>query len=239
MTPRRRDFTTHALARTNMRGTSSSRSFTKLARRFALGAIAALALLSGALAQEGVPVPAEPININGMPAEVVEPMPVDPMPETIAPAPAPEMADAPSAGMIERTVVDVALEDARFATLVAALTATPDLLEQLETAGPWTVFAPTSDAIMTFLNENGLTAEELLASPGLGDVLRKHIVAGSLLATDAVAAVSAGPIAVSTLNGDIDARLVEGILYVGGAAVVQTDILADNGVVHVIDRVIQ
>ena len=152
--------------------------------------------------------------------------------DAAAPAPAPTMDG-------ERTVVDVAIEDPRFATLVTAVVAVPEVLDTLETPGPWTVFAPSNEAIATFLAENGLTAEQLLASPGLGDVLKKHVVAGKLLAADAVNAVSAGPITLTTLNGDVDARMVDGTLYVGGAAVVQVDIMADNGVVHVIDRVIQ
>jgi uncharacterized surface protein with fasciclin (FAS1) repeats len=157
------------------------------------------------------------------------PAPAD---DAAAPAPAPTMDG-------ERTVVDVAIEDPRFATLVTAVVAVPEVLDTLETPGPWTVFAPSNEAIATFLAENGLTAEQLLASPGLGDVLKKHVVAGKLLAADAVNAVSAGPITLTTLNGDVDARMVDGTLYVGGAAVVQVDIMADNGVVHVIDRVIQ
>lgn len=157
------------------------------------------------------------------------PAPAD---DAVAPAPAPTMES-------ERTVVDVAIEDPRFATLVTAVVAVPEVLDALETPGPWTVFAPINEGIATFLAENGLTAEQLLASPGLGDILKKHVVPGKLLAADAVNAVSAGPITLTTLNGDVDARMVDGTLYVGGAAVVQVDIMADNGVIHVIDRVIQ
>lgn len=158
-----------------------------------------------------------------------------PMP---APMPAPAPAPGTDAGMM-RTVVDVAIEDARFATLVTAVVAAPDVLETLEQPGPWTVFAPTNDAIVTFLTENGLTAEQLLASPALPDILKKHVVAGTLLSSDAVAAVSQGPITLTTLGGvEIDARIVDGALYIGGAQVIQTDIMADNGVIHVIDRVV-
>jgi len=121
---------------------------------------------------------------------------------------------------------------------VTAVVAVPELLEALETPGPWTVFAPTNDAIVTFLSENGLTAEQLLASPGLADVLKKHVIAGQVTAEDALKATSQGPITLTTLNGDIDARIVDGALYVGGAQVIETDIMADNGVIHVIDRVI-
>ena len=164
---------------------------------------------------------------DGAPAPA--PAPAD---DAVAPAPAPTMDG-------ERTVVDVAIEEPRFATLVTAVVAVPEVLDTLETPGPWTVFAPTNEAIDTFLAENGLTAEQLLQSPGLGDVLKKHVVAGKVLGADALNAVSAGPITLTTLNGDVDARMVDGTLYVGGAAVVQVDIMADNGVVHVIDRVIQ
>jgi uncharacterized surface protein with fasciclin (FAS1) repeats len=159
-----------------------------------------------------------------------------PMP---APMPAPAPAPGTDAGMMTRTVVDVAIEDPRFATLVTAVVAVPDVLEMVEEPGPWTVFAPTNDAFVTFLNENGLTVEQVLASPALPDILKKHVVPGTLLSSDAVAAVSQGPITLTTLGGvEIDARIVDGALYVGGAQVIQTDIMADNGVIHVIDRVV-
>jgi len=166
----------------------------------------------------------------------------DAQPPMMAPMEAPmgAPAPAPSGGaMTETTVVDVAVATPRFSTLVVALSATPDILDTLETPGPWTVFAPSNDAINTFLTENGLTAEQLLQSPGLGDILRKHVVAGKLTAELAMQAVADGPISLETLNGPIDARLVDGALYVGGAQVIETDIMADNGVIHVIDRVIQ
>lgn len=155
----------------------------------------------------------------------------------MAPMPAP--APAPGASGMENTVIDVAVATPRFSTLVVAVSAVPQILEQLETPGPWTVFAPTNDALNTFLSENGLTAEELLASPGLGDILKKHVVSGKLTSDLLLQAVAGGPIALDSLNGPIDARIVDGVLYVGGAKVIETDIMADNGVIHVIDRVIQ
>lgn len=198
-----------------------------------VGAVAmVLALAVGSTAQEMMPVD------DGA---------VAPDAGSWAPAPAPTVAEAPSPALApsgdaveEVTIVDIAVGDARFATLVTALTAVPDLLDALETPGPWTVFAPTNDAVASFLTENGLSAEQLLMSPGLGDVLRKHVVAGKLTSEDVVAAVAMGPISLTTLGGvQIDCRLVDGTLYVGGAAVIQFDIMADNGVVHVLDRVIQ
>ena len=151
------------------------------------------------------------------------------------PAPAPA-AEAPAVS--ERTVVDVAIEDGRFSTLTTALVAVPEVLETLEQPGPWTVFAPTNEAVATFLAENGLTAEELLASPGLGDVLKKHVIAGRVTSGDLAQAVAQGPIPITTLWGAVDARQIDGSLVVGGATVVQADITADNGVIHVVDCVV-
>lgn len=193
-------------------------------------ALVASAMTIGVAAQEPVDWDAAPVGGDVIQADAQPPM--------MAPMGAP--APAPSGGaMTETTVVDVAVATPRFSTLVVALSATPDILDTLETPGPWTVFAPSNEAIDTFLNENGLTAEQLLQSPGLGDILRKHVVAGKLTAELATQAVAEGPISLETLNGPVDARLVDGALFVGGAQVIETDIMADNGVIHVIDRVIQ
>lgn len=198
-----------------------------------VGAVVVMLALAvvGTTAQDAVPVEDGAVAPDAWPAAAPAP--------AVAEAPSPAL--APSGDVVEgTTVVDVAIGDARFATIVTALTAVPDLLDALETPGPWTVFAPTNDAVATFLTENGLTAEQLLTSPGLGDVLRKHVVAGKLTSEDLVAAVAMGPISLTTLGGaEVDCRLVDGTLYVGGAAVIQFDIMTDNGVVHVLDRVIQ
>ena len=165
--------------------------------------------------------------------------PVDDPYRADAMAPTPAMAPAAEAPAVsERTVVDVAIEDGRFSTLTTALVAVPEVLETLEQPGPWTVFAPTNEAVATFLAENGLTAEELLASPGLGDVLKKHVIAGRVTSGDLAQAVAQGPIPITTLWGAVDARQIDGSLVVGGATVVQADITADNGVIHVVDRVV-
>jgi uncharacterized surface protein with fasciclin (FAS1) repeats len=197
-------------------------------------ALVAYVVTIGVDAQAPVEWDAAPVG-----GEVIQ---ADAQPPMMAPMEAPMGATAPApigGAMTETTVVDVAVATPRFSTLVVALSATPDILDTLETPGPWTVFAPSNDAINTFLTENGLTAEQLLQSPGLGDILRKHVVAGKLTAELALQAVADGPISLETLNGPIDARLVDGALYVGGAQVIETDIMADNGVIHVIDRVIQ
>lgn len=139
------------------------------------------------------------------------------------------------------TVVDIAAGDENFGTLVAAVTEA-GLVETLEGPGPFTVFAPTNAAFEQALNDLGITADELLASPDLGAILTYHVIAGKLMAADVVAAIDAGggTATVDTVNGaSITVELVDGDVVINGTAtVVQTDLEAGNGVVHVIDAVL-
>lgn len=142
-------------------------------------------------------------------------------------APADEMTEETSAG----TIVDVASATDGFSTLVAAVTAA-DLAETLSGEGPFTVFAPTDEAFAA-LPEGVLDA---LLLPENKDVLAKiltyHVVAGQVLAADVtdgdVPTVEGQTIALSTADG----------VTVNGAKVIQADVMADNGVIHVIDAVI-
>lgn len=139
------------------------------------------------------------------------------------------------------TVVDVAAGDENFSTLVTAV-GEAGLVETLEGEGPFTVFAPTNAAFEQALIDLGITVDELLASPDLGAILTYHVVAGKLMAADVVAAINAGGGAatVDTVNGAaITVELVGGDVVINGTAtVIQTDLEADNGVVHVIDAVL-
>ena len=140
-----------------------------------------------------------------------------------------EMADeAPaSAG----TIVDIAAGTDGFATLVAAADAA-GLIETLSGEGPFTVFAPTDDAFAAL--PDGLVDALLL--PENKDVLTKiltyHVVPGTVMAADIVdgdvATVEGRTVTLSTMDG----------VKVNDATVIQADIVADNGVVHVIDAVI-
>jgi uncharacterized surface protein with fasciclin (FAS1) repeats len=139
------------------------------------------------------------------------------------------------------TVVDIATSNDDFSTLVAAVLEA-DLAGVLSGEGPFTVFAPTNDAFAAALEALGITAEELLASPDLGAILTYHVVAGNLLAADVIAAVEAGggTAMVETVNGaSITVEIVDGNVVIDGTAtVIMTDLVAGNGVVHVIDAVI-
>jgi len=132
---------------------------------------------------------------------------------------------------VSNTIVDIAVADGRFTTLVTALQEA-ELVETLSGEGPFTVFAPTDDAFGK-LPEG--TLESLLADiPALTDILLYHVVGGSVLAEDVVAL----DFAETLLGKDVEIRVIDGMVYLNDAQVIITDILADNGVIHVIDSVL-
>jgi transforming growth factor-beta-induced protein len=128
-------------------------------------------------------------------------------------------------------IVDTAVADGRFETLVAAVQAA-DLVDALKGDGPLTVFAPTDDAFAA-LPEG--TVEALLGDiPTLTDILLYHVVDGKVMAADVVELNQA-----QTLQGQfIDIRLEDGKVFIDNAEVLITDIETSNGVIHVIDAVI-
>jgi len=130
-----------------------------------------------------------------------------------------------------RTIVDIAVADGRFTTLVTAVTEA-GLAETLSGEGPFTVFAPTDDAFAK-LPEG--TIEALLADiPTLTDILLYHVVSGEVLAEQVVSMNSA-----KMLNEKfVEIKVADGMVYVNDAQVIITDIMADNGVIHVIDTVL-
>jgi uncharacterized surface protein with fasciclin (FAS1) repeats len=131
-----------------------------------------------------------------------------------------------------RDIVDVAAEDGRFSTLVTAVTEA-GLVDALKAEGPLTVFAPTDDAFAA-LPEGTLDA--LLSDiPALTDILLYHVVDGKVMAEDVVELDQA-----QTLQGQYaDIEVMDGKVMVNGAEVIITDIETSNGVIHVIDTVIQ
>ena len=135
------------------------------------------------------------------------------------------------AEMMDETIVDVAVGGG-FNTLATALQAA-GLVETLQGDGPFTVFAPTDEAFAA-LPEGAL--DGLLADPeALAQVLTYHVVAGKVLATDVVGLETA-----PTVQGEDIAITIEGgnVILNGAATVVTTDVMASNGVIHVIDQVI-
>ncbi len=132
-------------------------------------------------------------------------------------------------GAQAKDIVDTAVGAGNFKTLATALTAA-GLIDTLKGTGPFTVFAPT-DAAFAKIPKADL--DKLLADKAkLTAVLTYHVVPGKVMAKDVkagkVKTVQGGEITVATAGG----------VTVDGAKVSATDIVADNGVIHVIDSVI-
>ena len=138
-----------------------------------------------------------------------------------------------AAAQATRDIVDTAVAAGSFGTLAKALAAA-DLVDTLKGAGPFTVFAPTDAA---FAKLPAGTVESLLKPENkakLRRILTYHVVPGKVLAADVVKMNSA-----KAVSGDtITVAAKGGTVTVDNARVVKTDILATNGVIHVIDTVI-
>ena len=129
-----------------------------------------------------------------------------------------------------KDIVETATSAGAFTTLVTALKAA-DLTDTLKGPGPFTVFAPTDEAFAKIPNEQ---LQALMHDKEkLRAVLAYHVMSGKILARDLAGMTSAttlaGPaVSIDTSNGGVK---------IGGANVVQPDVAASNGVIHVIDAV--
>jgi uncharacterized surface protein with fasciclin (FAS1) repeats len=141
-------------------------------------------------------------------------------------------AQNPAAGQT-RDIVDTAIAAGSFTTLAKALEAA-DLVTTLKGGGPFTVFAPTDEA---FAKLPAGTVEDLLKPENkakLRRILTYHVVSSKVMAADAAKLRSAKAVSGDTIP--IAAR--DGGVTGGAAKVVKADIVASNGVIHVIDTVI-
>lgn len=130
-----------------------------------------------------------------------------------------------------KDIVDIAVADGRFMTLVAAVKAA-DLVETLKGEGPFTVFAPTDDA---FAKLPAGTVEALLENiPKLKYILLYHVVPGKIMAADVVKL----KLLETMLGKQVNIEEMGDHVMINNARVVITDIEASNGVIHVIDTVI-
>ena len=128
-----------------------------------------------------------------------------------------------------KDIVDTAISAGNFKTLVTALKAA-DLVKTLKGKGPYTVFAPTDEAIAKIPKAD---LDALLADKEkLSAVLTYHVVPGKVMAKD----VKAGDVA--TVNGKTIKVTTDGGVLVNTSKVTATDIKASNGVIHVIDTVL-
>ena len=135
-----------------------------------------------------------------------------------------------STGAYAKDIVDTAVSAGSFNTLVTAVKAA-GLVDTLKGPGPFTVFAPTDEAFAKIPKEQ---LEALLKDKEkLTAVLTYHVVAGKVMAADVK------PGNVPTVQGQaLRVAAGDGKVSVNGATVVKADVVADNGVIHVIDRVV-
>jgi len=137
------------------------------------------------------------------------------------------------AGMAKKDVVDTAVEAGSFSTLVAAVKAA-GLVDTLKGDGPFTVFAPT-DAAFKKLPEG--TVADLLKPENkekLAEILTYHVVPGKVMSSD----IAGKTLKVETVEGsNLSIDATDGV-KVDNATVVQADVEASNGVIHVIDTVV-
>lgn len=163
---------------------------------------------------EATPNPWTPTN------EVAVPTP-EPMPEPMAQ---------------EQTIVDIVVETEDVSTLRDIVVAL-DLVDTLASEWPFTVFAPTNDAFTALLMELGLTFDELAANEELlSTIVLYHVIEGAVPAS-AVLAMEDGTQA-PTLNGESITISNENGVMVDQSTVIVTDIMASNGVIHLIDTVL-
>jgi uncharacterized surface protein with fasciclin (FAS1) repeats len=129
-----------------------------------------------------------------------------------------------------KNIIEVAREAGSFTSLLAAVHAA-GLEATLRGDGPFTVFAPTDEAFARL--PEGTIESQLADRTRLTEVLTYHVVPGRVMASDAARLKSA-----PTVHGDELPLSIDGGVHVGDASVVDADIEASNGVIHVIDRVL-
>jgi len=132
-------------------------------------------------------------------------------------------------------IVDTAVAAGNFKTLVTAVKAA-DLVDTLKSKGPFTVFAPTDDA---FAKLPKGTVEGLLKDvPKLKAILTYHVVPGKVMAADVVKLKTAKTVQGQDVKIDASKWHLHKNVKINDANVVKADIVTDNGVIHVIDKVI-
>jgi uncharacterized surface protein with fasciclin (FAS1) repeats len=144
----------------------------------------------------------------------------------------------------QKTIVDVAVGNEDFSTLVTALTAA-DLVSALQADGPFTVFAPTNDA---FAKIDEATLSFLLEEKNkeaLANILTYHVVSGKLTLENVAAALEEGDgsVDLKTLNGQVitvmqkEDKILLKDANGNFSEIVATDVMGSNGVIHVINAV--
>jgi transforming growth factor-beta-induced protein len=145
--------------------------------------------------------------------------------------------EAPAPG--SQSIVEIAVGDPQFSTLVAALTKA-DLVSTLSGAGPFTVFAPTNTAFAALLSDLGASSLDDISADALKPILLNHVVVGNVKSTDLTtgyfpSANASGP---GDTNVDLYINISSGVKINKDVTVTKADVLASNGVIHIVDKVI-
>ena len=143
------------------------------------------------------------------------------------------------------TIVDVAVGNEDFSTLVTALKAA-DLVGALQGDGPFTVFAPTNDAFAKIDSKTLGSLLEAKNQKALANILTYHVISGKITATDVVAALKKGngTVELKALNGQVltviqkDEKIWLKDVNGNYSEIVATDVMGSNGVIHVINTVV-
>lgn len=142
----------------------------------------------------------------------------------------------------ESDVVEVATTKTNLSSLVAALQKT-DLANTLKGGGPFTVLAPTNSAFSSFLSSKGFVNMDAVPTETLKQIVLNHMVTGridaanlNILQKNYLETLADGPVSDTNLALYFDAS--NGVIFNGSSKVVEADILASNGIIHIVDAVI-
>lgn len=140
----------------------------------------------------------------------------------------------------DTTITGLAVATPDLSILVTALTKA-DLATTLKGTGPFTVFAPTNEAFAKFLTANGFTSLDQVPVPLLKQILLNHVVSGTVKSTDLKTGY-VKTLATTTASGSntmsMYVDLTSGVKLNGVSSVTKADIMASNGVIHIVNSVI-
>ncbi|CAM2850481.1 Uncaracterized surface protein containing fasciclin (FAS1) repeats [Flavobacterium succinicans] len=141
---------------------------------------------------------------------------------------------------VDNTITGIAVNNSNLKILVQALTRA-ELAATLQGAGPFTVFAPTDAAFTKFLTDNKFASVADVPKDVLTQILLNHVVSGTVKST-ALTTGYVKTLAKSTASGSntmsMYVDLTSGVKLNGGAKVTTADVMASNGVIHIVDAVI-
>jgi transforming growth factor-beta-induced protein len=138
-----------------------------------------------------------------------------------------------------KSIVEIASADPQFSTLVAALTKA-ELVTTLQGTGPFTVFAPTNTAFAALLNDLGVSSLDALSKEALTPILLNHVIVGQFKSTD----LTTSYVSTASNTGpddnllDLYVEVGSGVKINSSVSVTSADIIASNGVIHVVNKVI-